>query len=220
MGERGGLSIPYESVEEAEMRLGRSIVFYDGQPVYIDRIAAAAPGDPKPDIFRVYARPLPVKGREDRVGEEFRKFISSKNFDFRTPPMGFLNANGNAFYCSRLPKKQQKQGLNGETFLGQHVSQPGKSIPFNSILGLNETTDMFMGRYPNFEEAKRMITQGIAKSVAFSREFCLVNDEELDSLVYLYHKHDKVGFLLGDNLSLTSSMVCLKERLAEVGVRV
>jgi hypothetical protein len=104
------LSIAYENVHDASARLQSSVVLYDGEPVYITNVREAGVGDPKGDIFRVYASPLPYRANLAEA-EGMRKFISSKKFDLAPFPMGFMNWNRRVFYLSRLPRKQNKQGL-------------------------------------------------------------------------------------------------------------
>jgi len=219
------LSIPYESLQEAEMRLSGSMVMYDGEPVYITGVTGAAPGDPKPDIFRVYAVPLPLPhgvlgGRAAGNDEAFRRFISSRRFDFQTPRMGFVNYNNGIYYCCRMPQRQQKQGLcNGTFFCREVVGQRGEGYNLNSFLGTQEFVDTIKGRYPTFPEAIEKLKTTDALAVAFSREYAISMDDDLDGLIFLYHKENKVGFLMDDKITLSSKMMCLKEALVELGLR-
>jgi len=217
------LSIQYESIEEAEMRLTNTVVLYDGKPVYIDRVANHN-GD---DVFRVYARPLPLDKRADPLDEQFRKFISSKKFDLSGFKMGFMNIKGHSVYMSRLPRKQYKQGLAqatlGVEYLGKQgpydMKAAGLDLRLTNLIYLKEFAAMLEGKYPSFNEAKKMLDNG-ANTVAFHREFALGKDDELDGLVYLYHKRDKVGFILNDTVNLANKMQCLKECLLEAGLRI
>ena len=221
-GQKGGLSIQYESLEEAERRLAGTIVMYDGEPVYIHRVVSAAPGDPKPDIFRVYAIPLPTRiaagGRVD--DEPFRRFISSRKFDFQTIPMGFMNTDGNLYYCCRLPQRQQKQGVCGATLqCNEVIGNRGEGYRLGSLLAMPSFADMIRGAYPSFKATMDMIREPKTFGVAFDRQYALVKDADIDGLVYIYYKHNKVGFLMDDKITLSSKMKCLKESLAELGLR-
>lgn len=215
------LSIQYESLQEAEMRLQGTVVLYDEQPVYITRVTGAAPGDPKPDIFRVYAVPLPSRAGVGRVeDEEFRRFISSRRFDFRTIPLGFMNLAGGIYYCTRLPQRQQKQGLANATFGCTEIAGPrGEGFRLNSVIQNKEFVSMVRGEYPTFEQAMAAVSKNGVFGMAFSRHYALVSDDDLDGLVYLYYKNEKVGFLMDSKVTLSSKMTCLKEALTELGLR-
>jgi hypothetical protein len=79
---------------------------------------------------------------------------------------------------------------------------------------------MVAGSYPTFEQALRNLTK--VPSVAFNRYFCLVRDEVIADLVYVYHRGIKVGMLdkgTGD-LCLGERFRCLKESLTELGLKV
>ena len=215
------LSIQYESVNDANMRLSGTIVLYDGKPVYIREVGALAEGEGKNgDIYRVYIKELPIKPN-DRGAYE-RKFISSKKFDLAPFPMGFMNtASGKAVYLSRAPRRQQKQGLS-EATLSQYVvgdlSGQGRLVRFADLTSSQQFVDCINGKYPSVAEATKMVAEG-ADSVAFSRVFAIARDKSLPELIYLYHKKDKVGFIMDGKLKLSAKGRCLRESLNEVGVR-
>jgi hypothetical protein len=215
-----GLSIQYETLEEAEMRLSGTLVMYDEEPVYITGVGPAAPGDPKPDVFRVYAVPLPaaVLDRGENK-KEFRRFISSNKFDLRTIRMGFVNLPDELIYCSRAPAKQYKQGICNATLNCTGVTgRGGKRL--SNLVSRQEFVDAIKGRYPSFEKAYHDILEGEQDACAFSRDFGIVGDIELDGLLYLYYKTEKVGFVMDGKVNLSAGTSCLKESLEELGVRI
>jgi hypothetical protein len=256
------LSIAYETLDDARMRLQNTIVLYDGEPVYITEIGQMKAGDPKEDIYRVYAAPLPYEGEkgglhfnkarvelaaahwdafiERQVGrpvhpkpapkappepapedpkELLRKFISSKKFDMAPFPMGFVNTESGVFYCQRRPRRQQRQGLSHETFLGQPVGRNFEPLAFHEILNSPEFVDCVKGKYPTYNDSKLALE--IAKdsvSVAFDRHFALVKDEHISELLYIYHKKEKVGFVMEGKVKLANNGQCLRESLKELNV--
>lgn len=220
------LSIEYENIEQANMRLQGTVVKYDGEPVYVTNVGQVGLNDPKPNIYRVYAAKLPYNGRE--AIEEQRKFISSKKFDLAPFPMGFMNKDGVTYYCHRLPRKQQRQGLSNGTFSALEAGTAGvgaglafkgdNKLRLEFVIEMQEFVDCIKGKYPSFEIATKQIEDG-ARGVGFSRCFALVRDEELPELVYLYHKREKVGFIMDGHLNLTKAGKCLRESLREVGVK-
>jgi hypothetical protein len=209
------------------MRLNNTVVLYDNEPVYITGVGAVGAGDPKPDIFRVYAQPLPYVGGgkfggrilPDGKEEQMRKFISSKKFDLAPFPMGFVNKKGHVHYTSRAPRRQQKQGLSDATFTSQCLLPHVRALDFTTAISSQEFVDCIKGKYPSVQEATEMLKDDNVKSVAFCRTFALVKDAEIDDLIYLYHKMNKVGFILEQQLKLTKLAGCLKEALREVGVK-
>jgi hypothetical protein len=213
------LSVPYENLGDAQMRLQGTIVLYDGEPVYITDVREVGPGDPKGDIFRVYASPLPYDPGIRRA-EEMRKFISSKKFDLAPFPMGFMNFQGNVFYCTRLARRQQRQGLSAGTLSALPVGNPTVGAHrFETLISVPEFLDCIKGRYPTVAEATRQIEEAGATGIAFSRSFCLVKDNDIPELIYLFHKKEKVGFIMEGRLMLSKKGKCLKESLNEVGVK-
>jgi hypothetical protein len=209
------LAIPYENVADAQMRLQGTVVLYENHPVFIREVAAVGQGDPKEDIFRVYIQQLPL----DRQRDAERKFISSKKFDMAPFPMGFLNYQGNVYYASRVPRRQQRQGLSEGTFSCNPTGVSLPPLPFGTATGLPEFVDMVEGRYPSFNDAVRQIEHGEAGGVAFSRSFAIVADSEMPDLAYLYFKKDRVGFLMEERLKLSKQGKCLSEQLREAGVQ-
>jgi hypothetical protein len=202
------------------MRLSGTVVLYDGKPVYIREVGAlrdAAEGK-NGDIYRVYIKELPIKSGDDRDYE--RKFISSKKFDLAPFPMGFMNHEGKAVYLSRAPRRQQKQGLSEQTLSCYNVGEAaaGNVLRFANLTSNQAFVDCVMNKYPTVQEATRMVEQG-ADSAAFSRCFAIARDKSLPELIYLYHKNDKVGFIMDGTLKLSAKGRCLRESLNEVGVR-
>lgn len=212
------LSIPYENIHDAQMRLQGTVVLYDGDPVYITEVAQKKVEDPKDDIFRVYASPLPYQPMQDKA--EMRKFISSKKFDMAPFPMGFMNYDGLAYYCTRLPRKQQRQGLSNGTFSSVPVGFPDMGgVRFEQAISMKEFDECVKGKYPSFDEALKRLAEGEANSVGFTRCFAVVSDKDMPELVYLYHKKEKVGFVLEDRVKLSKAGKCLVEALREANVR-
>lgn len=227
------LAIKYETVDDARMRLRQTVVLYKGTPVLIREVTR---GEGKDDVIRVLIQQLPNGGAEklpanagglaarlqrhaDVIEEDAkRKYISSKHFDIAPFRMGYVNyAKGEgAFYCSRLPTRVQKQGLCHENFKG--VTNSGKGIPFPSFLACKETLAMVANDYPSFERA--LVSLNKVNAVAFHRDFCLVKDEAIPQLVYLYHKGVKVGMHSKGEIALGPKFTCLKESLDEMQLRV
>lgn len=211
------LAIKYESIEDARMRLRGTVVLYSGEPFYVRDVQRAQ--SKEDGIFRVIGSLLPVTGREEMApaeGTEMKKFISSKNFDIAAFRMGYVNSPKGAFYCTRLPNRQQKQGLSAETFSGK--DNKGRAIPFTNFTATKEVLNMVKNDYPSFAVAQKALTK--VPAVAFSRDFCLERDEILEEMHRVYHKGIQVGAVLDGKLVLGKKFACLKESLEELGVKV
>lgn len=213
------LAIKYESLEDARLRLKNTVVLYDGDPVFIRNIEPSR--SEKDGIFRIHADALPLNVDEDgiEVGDwieaakkaGLRKFISSKNFDIAPFKMGYVNLRKGAVFCSRLPRRQQKQGLSAESY-------SGIGLDWANFVRSSEVVDMIKGRYPTFEQAKALLNK--SPLVAFSREFAIARDEILEDMFVLYYKGSKVGVFLGDKVTLGKKYTCLKETLLEIKVNI
>lgn len=211
----------FETLIDAKQRLEATVVLYDNEPVYISRVVEARADDPKPHIFRVVSLPLPLKRDMGNLDNpEFRKFISSKNFDLSTIPLGFLNYKGQVFYCSRVPRRQYRQGISENTLNIEEVSieKEKPTIRLSNLVYEQVFVDMIKGKYPTFEECVGLAQAGGA--AAFGRTFAVVQDEDLDGLLYLYHKTEKVGFIYEGKVKLAKKMKCLVEMLKELGIHV
>jgi hypothetical protein len=149
-----------------------------------------------------------------------QKYISSKHFDIAPFPLGYVNkpTDSGAFYCSRMPNRVQKQGLCAENFKG--TDNYKGLVDFRTFLRCKEVPLMVAGNYPTFEQALKNLTK--VPSVAFNRYFCLVRDEVIADLVYVYHRGMKVGMLnkVTGDLCLGERFLCLKESLTELGLKV
>jgi hypothetical protein len=228
------LAIKYENVDDARMRLRQTVVLYKGAPVLIKEVSKGEGG--QDDVIRVSIQELPsgrtnvkipvpglaarIRGNrdDDEAVVEKRKFISSKHFDIAPFRMGYVNSSEGegAFYCSRLPARVQKQGLCGENFKG--VTNSGTPVNFNSFLMCKETLAMVANEYPSFNKALAGLDR--VRAVAFHRDFCLVRDEAIPQLIYLYHKGEKVGMHNKGEIALGPKFTCLKESLGEMQLKV
>jgi hypothetical protein len=99
------------------------------------------------------------------------------------------------------------------------VGSRGEGYRLTTAISTPDFVNMVRGVYPSFSEAMDIIRRDDVYGVAFSRQYALTGDNDLDGLVYLYHKQNKVGFLMDDKITLSKKMTCLKEQLSELGLR-
>lgn len=164
----------YFNREDIRTRLGNTICFYDGLPYYVDakvkednmvrviRLADYASGD--------YDKGLLVDHRDEK-------------FNYKSPPLGYLfYQQKNAVYVSRVPDRNQSQGLSW------HV------LHTNPNLGRYDSTwfysrqmeDMLLGRYPGRATAESMLSSGLAASVPISRHVALSHSRR--GLIEVYYR--------------------------------
>lgn len=209
----------YETAEEIRARLEGTVVRYDNEPVYITRVEE----DDRDDIARVYFRKLPYSDR----GEEYRKYLSSRYFNCSPFQMGYVNYQGKAVLLSRLPARQYKQGLSGNSLMVTDIQgkdarrgfggivEKGVLPSFNDLLRSSVFPDLIAKKYPSFKEVGELLADDV-KSVALSPSYAVAIDRELESL-FLFNKGTRVGLaLIGDKgIRLSSKFHYLKEELEE-----
>lgn len=204
----------YENVEEIQFRIGNSIVLYEGRPVYISRVALPEPGEDGKEVARVFFYELPFGGvaRRDPFGDEVkikpqagevRKYLSSKKFDLSPFPMGYWNtAKGEAVFVSRVPIRQNRQGLTQESCSFKDCrGKNAEGHTFASMIRCQGFLDMVNGKYPDFKEAGNRLDAKEGSSVAVSRNFAFIVDHDLEALL-LMHRGVKCGLALKGDKAL------------------
>jgi len=184
----------YETAEEVKFRLENTVVLYDGAPVLISRVNVPEEVDRK-EIARVFFYELPY-GRGAGNGKEVRKYLSSKKFDLAPFKMGYFNHNGGATFASRIPNRQNKQGINVNTCSLTNIrGKRSEIIDFDMMVASQGFVDMVAGKFPTFAEAGEMLGDKETSSVAVSRSFAFVINHDLEALL-LIHKGVKCGIAL------------------------
>lgn len=203
----------YETVQEASMRLGGTVVLYDGEPVYINEVRHEE-DLPKGEIFRVLLTRLPVS-HDAKVD---RKFISSGKFDLTPLRMGFANlADGHAYFLSRNTARQNRQGLSERSLTVEGLDPNRPPARWKNIIYDKGFVDCVHGKYPSMEDAIKLLTDQPGKSVAISREYALKSHSEMEGLLILHHKLREVGFMSTSDkvFKVGKKFRFLKEELAD-----
>jgi hypothetical protein len=215
----------YETAEEVKFRLEGTVVLYDGKPVVVTRVRIPEDEDRK-EIARVFFKPLPYGKNPKRVinddGEvvavgEVRKYLSSKKFDLAPFKMGYFNHNGEATFASRIPNRQNKQGLSQATCAFINIrGKQSQTMNFNTMLTSQGFVDMVEGKFPSFAEIGDMIGDKENASVAVSRSFAFLIDNDLEALL-LMNKGVKCGIALKGQkaLNLPPKFHFLREELED-----
>ena len=100
-------------------------------------------------------------GRFCRTGEALHIPSDDPRVNHVPPRLGYYNHNGVANYAKRVPYRQWKRGLSERNVYPKQVLQ-------DDIICKVVEND-----YPSFELSKRTVQEGLAKSVAFSRNFAI-----------------------------------------------
>ena len=166
----------YENAEEVRFRLESTVVTYEKKPVLITQVRLPEAEDRK-EIARVFFRYLPTNGREELV----RKYLSSKHFDLAPFPMGYCNHNGSAFFISRNPIRQNRQGLcTGNTIFTDVLGRKTDKFDFAQMVSSTGFVDMFNNKYPSFKEAGELLDGKETSSVAVGRSFAFLIDADIE----------------------------------------
>lgn len=178
------------SVQDLQMRLGKSLVRYDGRPYFIMAIDGRTVMGIFTDNEREYTFKLP-----------------DTKLDVRPVPLGYANTGAEALYLSRVPQRRYKQGLSEESLkvLGRHAAR--------RLLTSKPLAECILNKYPSYVAAcKRVREDKRVSSVAFSRKFCVEKDDT--GLLFLRYRHEKVGWVNKYQPELGESHQYLAEELA------
>jgi hypothetical protein len=202
----------YETQEEVKFRLENTVVMYDGEPVYITSVANVEAED-KAEIARVFFQTLPYNPRNKSV----RKYLSSKKFDLAPFKMGYMNHGGEAIFVSRIPIRQNRQGLSqGATLFKDIRGRNAENINFSHMIQSPGFVEMVQGKYPSFKDAGALLADKESSSVAISRSFAFAIDNDLDALLLL-HRGQKCGIAMrgDDSIKLPKKFHFLREEMEE-----
>lgn len=184
----------FDTSEEANQKLSKTIVFFDKRPTYI----LEASGNKK-DVTLYH---VPLKGKDS-----LKHCIWDKAWDLRRigSRVGYANADiqtyKEAVFMTRMPVRQahNTQGLSqrninipvlkGSSRLGL---QP-LSLQFQSVYNTGWFSDMLEDKYPGLENIGKMFSKDAwLRSVAFNREFAVRKGDV--GPFYLEYKGKDIGY--------------------------
>jgi hypothetical protein len=161
--------------DDVRQRLGGTVCRYKNKPVYI--------------IDTRYPHMVAVQHLGDMGGDYEWIDYRTPDFDYKSPPLGYMNLQGKAYYLSRLPWRDiQKQGLTQEAI----ESKPDLRRGWFPSAALGKC---ILGEHPNLQEALEQIINQGHESVAI-------------------HRHIAVGQVSGQNLGVfyRGRLVGIRER--------
>ncbi len=148
----------YWDAHSVEMRLDETICLYQGKPVYVqvdrDRL-----GD---------GHTLKAYKLDGRMRNPTRVDYRTEDFDYRAFPLGYMNSDRNAYYLTRVPARQQKQGLERRQLRGI----PELPHMEGWFYG-RDMEDCILGRYPSVPEALEKLDTYAVESIAVSRNVAI-----------------------------------------------
>jgi len=187
------------SLGDAKMRLENVVVRHKGEPIYIHNVE-----QPRVSyILHIEYLRTQIAGRVN---------LKDKGVDLSPVPLGNMNHEGNCFFASRAPLRMWKQGLHRDSFICKSMERGFVGIPINCKALVNTINN----EYPSIEEGWKMIEQGQMASVAFSRNFSLMEKRTL-----VFNSKLIVGSLHKDLVSfhLENTYLYLKEHLQSSMIR-
>jgi hypothetical protein len=195
----------YDSIEQANMRLQHTVVKYDGRPVLIKGVNGTGRG------LDAYMLP--------HAKDIIQIKLQDPKLDVANLALGYVNVNDYAVYLTRIPGRQQKQGLcKSNVMFGQN----GRNVDlgWQNLIVTPEFSDAFRGIYPSFNEViERLYANEELQSMAFSRRFALEMDKELAFFQLLY-RGQKIAWGDPQNFNLPSEYTYLSELIRQEGVNV
>lgn len=106
--------------------------------------------------------------------------------DMTPVPLGFINYDDTCFFAVRKPMRRDwRQGLRSNNFFSCSPDYRYLTIDKGMYKQLAKTIE---GDYPSFTRALNIVHGGFTRFVAFSRGFCISNEDEL-----FYKAKFKVG---------------------------
>jgi hypothetical protein len=207
--------------EQAIERIQGSVVCYDGEPVYVERIHP--PGEDPGGIVKATIRPC------DPIPTAVRKRLDSPKFKrFRElPNLGWMNPSDpktGALFLYRRSVRTRVHGLNRNNvtvrgFPVRSIGGPGGFLgafqtvgdgAFDTYMYDSGFKQMHHGQYPSLANTLSVIRDSSA--IAFSNKFCVVCDEH--GVKWLFRDRDRVGIFGGvDTLLLLKKFAYLREEI-------
>lgn len=171
----------YDTPADVQMRLNDSMVMYKGQPMLV------ATEDMQVYLFD------PLRGN--------KKFgpLSPEDpgIDLRSPPLGYANTTRGAYYLTRSPTRQQKQGLDLRALSVYAAGdfRDGRKVGVSWV----DLAKTIVGEYPTFNQAIVILKEqkGSLHSVAFHRRFCAIATPTPD-IFALEHTGIPIGIVNSD----------------------
>lgn len=195
----------YDNARDAASYLNNTVAFWDGSPIYIDRIEADF-------SIQGYKLPLTNNSMRENLGN-----CQDKRFQCREFRLGYINwSNGAAIYAERRPHRGVQQGLCDNNV----VMLDGRGNPQSMSRAIREQgfVDMLLGKYPSPAEASAKMERGDVSSVAFERYLAVARHANFNNLRYLKYKGRDVSWSDNNRFKLPDEFKYLREICEPTGI--
>lgn len=202
----------YNNSADAHMRLDRSIVKYKDIPVYLEQVS---------DTIHFTLQPLDGVSKVPATIS-----ANSEDLNVASVPLGYVNIDGDVLHLSRVPARQQKQGITPSVLT--YFREGGENVyidPDGWPASFEAIDNTIRGVFPSAQEAYKEIVSGNALGRAFSRNYAFSSTEETPNVIRLRMSLNTIGFLLPDrhfptvNLLVPwSNMYNIRSHLQKFGV--
>lgn len=205
----------WTDVEQAQQRLGGSVVLYDGQPVYIDRVERHEDGHPRAELRDCASRGETIP-RKKLNSPKFKKFRELPNLGWCNPSEGV--SKGGALFCARRAVATRTHGISNSSIVVSNISynENGSLSPqvgnysFTNLMFNKGWVDAHNNEFPTLDSILNKIQPRTA--IAFSRQFAVIRDA--DGVRWLFRDLQRVGIFTGaDTLCLISRYAYLREEI-------
>lgn len=176
------LSIPYDDVDQAKMRLLNTIIVINGSAAEVVNVQRI---DKK--IVLQYVL-LPARHAVDQIS------LMDEGVNLRKIPLGYVNIWGEALYLRRQPARQQRQGLCNANVVVSNRQRNRQKPRLFDLAYSGEFCDMVRGIYPSVNEAIKLFEDDPHRiSVAIHRHFAIHIDRDLNFYT-LHYKGERVAW--------------------------
>jgi hypothetical protein len=182
----------YDTREEAQQKLGSTVVLLDDTPVYVTDAS-----DGGENLALHYIRLRSGKAGETRIRD--------KGWEFRNlgPHIGYANysitgGHCEALYLSRMGVRasHNTQGISNKNLRipptkgSPKLGISGGNISFNSFYSKPEFLDMLEQKYPSFKDVSKHFKSPNLISKAFNRQFAVKRPENYGDFLLQYRGRD------------------------------
>lgn len=191
------MSLQFHSAEHADLRLGRTVIRVNQEPVYVSSIGQGYNAE-----FRYLC------SDKSSAVNDIREV---KGIDLSPVPLGFCSLGGTAIYLFRRPSRRTKQGLSHDS-LGSHVGrlpEIGSSSDMRKALG-----NTIIGRFPSQEAAFKIVSKN-GGSAPIHRNWAVQASPGDTSLLYKFHGNVGVWNNTAKRFTLHEEYAYLQETLDE-----
>lgn len=134
----------YLTADDLIMRLHQSVCLYDGEPYFV----SCVPKFPKVGLHA-------LGGKNNKYDADKIIDHTDERFSDRSPPLGYMTYENNAYYLERVPYRQQNQGLKQVSVVSSphldHYSPWFRDATFR---------DCILGKHASIKEAWKLMDKG------------------------------------------------------------